>query len=103
MRLPSITGAIRGGLHLAAFGALYAHYLSHVGEWFADLGVVLIATPFIWTMRQFSGGSYDFSGDATARVVAAAAFGTLCAYALGVALEAVVRLAIRTIRSKKPA
>ena len=57
-----------------AFVALYLEYLSRAGTWFADLPLVLAALPFTLVMRALNGGSYDFSGDMTGRVVAAAAF-----------------------------
>jgi hypothetical protein len=42
-------------------------------------------------MRWLAGGSYDFSGDATARVLAAAAFCCALAYCAGALVEAVIR------------
>jgi hypothetical protein len=42
-------------------------------------------------MRWLAGGSYDFSGDATAKVVAAAAFCCALAYLAGALAEAVFR------------
>jgi hypothetical protein len=91
----SATGAALAALYAAAFVAAYADYLSKMGQWLADIWLVLIALPFTATMRWLAGGSYDFSGDATARVVAAAAFCCALAYVAGAILEAVVRALVR--------
>ena len=46
-------------------------------------------------MRWLAGGSFDFSGDATARVIAAAAFCCALAYLAGALVEAVIRAVFR--------
>jgi hypothetical protein len=77
---------------------LYLDYLRRAGTWFADLPLVLAALPFTLTMRALNGGSYDFSGDMTARVIAAALFCSALAYVAGLAVETIVRAAIGAVR-----
>jgi len=93
--LKSAIGAIFAVLYAAAFGAAYLDYLGNTGQWLADIWLVLISLPFTAAMRWLAGGSYDFSGDATARVIAAAAFCCALAYCAGAVLEAVVRAIFR--------
>ncbi len=99
-RLWSWTGLALAALYALAFTALYFGYLRRAGTWFADLPLVLAALPFTLTMRALSGGSYAFSGDMTARVIAAALFCSALAYVAGLVLEAVVRAAIGAVRPR---
>src|SRR5208282_3027292 len=87
----SATGAVLAALYALAFGAAYLDYLGKAGQWFADIWLALVALPFTAAMRWLAGGSYDFSGDASARVIAAAAFCCALAYGAGAVVEAVVR------------
>ena len=73
-RLLSGTGLVLAAITALAFAALYLNYLNRAGTWFADLPLVLAALPFTLTMRALNGGTYDFAGDMTGRVVAAALF-----------------------------
>jgi hypothetical protein len=91
----SAVGTILAALYAAAFVAAYVDYLGKAGQWLADIGLVLVALPFTLTMRWLAGGSYDFSGDATGRVIAAAAFCCAAAYGAGALAEAAVRLVFR--------
>ena len=91
----SATGAAFAVLYAAVFGAAYVDYLGKAGQWFADAWLLAAALPFTMAMRWLAGGSYDFSGDATARVVAAAAFCCVLAYVAGALIEAVVRALLR--------
>ena len=93
--MKSATGAIFAGLYAAAFGAAYVDFLGKAGQWLADIWLVLVALPFTIAMRWLAGGSYDFSGDATAKVVAAAAFCCALAYLGGAFVEAVIRAVFR--------
>lgn len=90
----SATGAVLAALYAAAFGAAYVDYAGKAGQWFADAWLLAAALPFTMTMRWFA-GSYDFSGDATARVVSAALFCCVLAYAAGAVVEAVLRALFR--------
>ncbi len=92
------TGVALACVHLAVFGAAYVLYLQQAGEWLADLPLVLISMPFIAPMRAISGGSFDYAGDMTARVVAAAAWGTALAYVVGWVLETLASGAWRLAR-----
>ena len=98
MRIRSWTGTALAGLYGLAFAALYVDYLRRVGTWFADLPLVLAALPFTLVMRFLNGGTYDFAGDMTLRVAAAAAFCCALAYAAGLALETAVRGVVRIVR-----
>ena len=98
LRLRSWTGTALAGLYGLAFAALYVDYLRRAGTWFADLPLVLAALPFTLVMRFLNGGTYDFAGDMTLRVAAAAAFCCALAYAAGLALETAVRGIVRIVR-----
>ena len=91
----SAIGAIFAALYAAAFGAAYLDYLGKAGQWLADIWLVLVALPFTIAMRWLAGGSFDFSGDATAKVIAAAAFCCALAYCAGAIVEAVLRAVFR--------
>ncbi len=95
----SVTGAAFAALYAAAFIAAYLDYMGKAGQWFADVWLVLIALPFTATMRPLAGGSFDFSGDETARVVAGAAFCCAVAYVAGALIEALVRPLLRLATS----
>jgi hypothetical protein len=90
-RLWSWTGLILALVYALVLAALYLDYLRQAGTWFADLPLVLAALPFTLTMRALNGGGYDFAGDMTARVVAAAAFCSALAYLGGLVLENALR------------
>jgi hypothetical protein len=90
-RLRSWTGVVFAALYALAFLALYVDYLMRAGTWFADLPLSLAALPFTLLMRALNGGSYDFGGDMTGRVVAAGVFGAALAYLAGLTVESVVR------------
>jgi hypothetical protein len=96
----SVTGAAFAALYAAAFIAAYVDYMGKAGQWFADVWLVLIALPFTATMRTLAGGSFDFSGDATARVIAGAAFCCASAYLAGALIEALVRPLVRVATSR---
>jgi len=98
--LRSITGAIFAALYAAAFIAAYVDYLNKSGQWLADILLVLVALPFVLTMRFLSGGSFNFGGSDTAMVIAAALFCCALAWLCGAALEAVVRYLIRAARGQ---
>jgi hypothetical protein len=89
--MKSAIGAVFAALYAAAFAAAYVDFLRKAGQWFADIWLALIALPFTIAMRCLAGGSYDFAGDATAKVIAAAAFCCALAYLAGALVEAVIR------------
>ena len=96
----SATGAAFAVLYAAAFGAAYVDYAGKAGQWFADAWLLAAALPFTMTMRWLAGGSYDFSGDATGRVVAAAVFCCVLAYVAGAIIEAVLRALFRLVTGR---
>ena len=69
--LRSWTGLVFAVVYALVFAALYLDYLRRAGTWFADLPLVLAALPFTLVMRALNGGSYDFAGDMTLRVIGA--------------------------------
>ena len=46
-------------------------------------------------MRALNGGSFDFGGSMTGRVIAAGLFGSALAYLAGLIAEAIVRFLVR--------
>ncbi len=82
-RLWSWTGAVFAAVHALAFTALYVDYARRSGTWFADLPLSLAALPFTLVMRRLNGGSFDFGGSMTGRVIAAGLFGSALAYIAG--------------------
>jgi hypothetical protein len=91
----SWTGAVFASLHALAFVALYVDYARRSGTWFADLSLSLAALPFTLVMRRLNGGSFDFGGSMTGRVIAAGLFGSALAYIAGLVVETIVRLIVR--------
>jgi hypothetical protein len=89
---------IFAALYGVAFIAAYIDYLGKSGQWLADIFLVLIALPFTLTMRIFAGGSFDFGGADTGKVVAAALFCCALAWLCGAGLEAIVRGITRALR-----
>ena len=104
-RLWSWTGAVFAAVHGLAFVALYVDYVRRAGTWFADLPLTLAALPFTLVMRRLNGGSFDFGGDMTGRVIAAGLFGSALAYLTGLIVGSLlgflVRLALDT-RAPQP-
>ena len=97
--LRSWTGLVFAVIYAVVFAALYIDYLRRAGAWFADLPLVLAALPFTLVMRALNGGTYDFAGDMTLRVMAAALFCCALAYLAGVVVEAVIRALVRMARA----
>ena len=93
----SWTGAVFASIYALAFVALYVDYARRSGTWFADLPLSLAALPFTLVMRRLNGGSFDFGGSMTGRVIAAGVFGSALAYLAGLIIEAIVRLVVRLI------
>jgi len=94
-RLKSWTGAAFAAVYALAFAALYVDYVRRSGTWFADLPLSLISLPFTLVMRRLNGGSFEFGGDMTGRVIAGGLFGVALAYLAGLVLETVIRAIAR--------
>ena len=94
-RLKSWTGAAFAAVYALAFAALYVDYVRRSGTWFADLPLSLISLPFTLVMRRLNGGSFDFGGDMTGRVIAGGLFDVALAYFAGLILETVIRAIAR--------
>jgi hypothetical protein len=99
-RLRCWTGAVFAALYGALFLALYVEYLARAGSWFADLPLTLAALPFTLLMRALNGGTFDFGGELTLRVLAAGIFGCLLAYGVGWLLEAAAGAIGRAVRGR---
>jgi hypothetical protein len=100
-RLWSWTGAVFAAVHALAFTALYVDYVRRSETWFADLPLSLAALPFTLVMRRLSGGSFDFGGAMTGRVVAAGLFGSALAYLAGLIVETIIRLLVRLLLNSR--
>ena len=95
IRLRSWTGAAFAVVYALTFVGLYLDYARRSGTWFADLPLSLAALPFTLVMRWLSGGSFDFGGSMTGRVIAAGLFGSALAYLAGLIVGTIVRLLVR--------
>jgi hypothetical protein len=98
----SWTGAAFAAVYALAFVALYVDYARRSGTWFADLPLTLAALPFTLVMRDLNGGSFDFGGAMTGRVVAAGLFGSALAYLAGVIVETIVSFLVRLALGTRP-
>jgi hypothetical protein len=96
-RMWSWTGAAFAAVHALTFIALYVDYARRSDAWFADLPLSLAALPFTLVMRRLSGGSFDFGGSMTGRVIAAGLFGSALAYLAGLIVETIVRFVVRLV------
>ena len=96
-RLWSWTGAVLASVYALAFVALYVDYARRSDAWFADLPLSLAALPFTLVMRTLNGGSFDFGGSMTGRVIAAGLFGSALAYVAGWIAETVIRAIARLV------
>ena len=94
-RLKSWTGAAFAAVYAVAFVALYVDYARRSGTWFADLPLSMIALPFTLVMRRLNGGSFEFGGDMTGRVIAAGLFGSTLAYLAGLIIATILGLVLR--------
>ena len=101
-RLWSWTGAVFAAVYALTFIALYVEYARRSGTWFADLPLTLAALPFTLVMRELNGGSFDFGGDMTGRVIAAAIFCSALAYCAGLIVETIVRFVVRLALETRP-
>src|SRR5271156_1767525 len=98
----SWTGAAFAAVHGLAFAALYVDYVRRSGAWFADPPLSLAALPFTLVMRALNGGSFDFGGAMTGRVIAAGLFGSALAYLAGLIVGTIVGLLARFVSAKRP-
>jgi hypothetical protein len=102
-RLWSWTGAAFAAVHALAFIALYVDYARRSGDWFADLPLSLVALPFTLVMRTLNGGSFDFGGSMTGRVIAAGLFGSALAYLAGLIIATILAFIVRlALHSRAP-
>jgi hypothetical protein len=101
--LKSIVGALFAALYAIAFIVAYVDYRNHIGQWLADLGLILVAMPFVLTMRFLAGGSFDMAGEDSAKLLGAALFCCALAWIVGSALEWVARALFRLARGRASA
>ena len=102
--LKSVLGGLFAALYAIAFVAAYVYYRNHIGEWFppADFDLIMVALPFVLTMRFLGGGSFDMGGEDTAKVFAAALFCCALAWVAGSLLEWIARASYRRLRGPAP-
>jgi hypothetical protein len=100
--LKSIIGGAFAALYAIAFVVAYVDYRDHLGQWMPppDLGLILVAMPFVLSMRFLAGGSFDMSGDDNLKLLAAVAFCCVLAWAVGAALEWIARAIFRLARDR---
>jgi len=96
------TAAGLAALHVVAFALLYLRYRIHAGQWFADLPLVIFSWPFVASMTLLTGGDFDYAGDMTARVAAAALVDTALVYLGGWVLEISARALVGALRARRP-
>ena len=101
--LKSITGALFAALYAIAFIAAYVDYRANIGQWLADLALILVAMPFVLTMRFLSGGAFNMTGEDTLTLLAAALFCCALAWVVGSALEWLARALFRLARGRPAA
>jgi hypothetical protein len=101
IRRVTITGALFAVLYAAVFVFAYVDYRHHAGEWFADLGVVLLVLPFALAMRFLFGGPFDLTGADTLTLLAGALFCCALAWAAGFILERLALAAVRLARRRR--
>jgi hypothetical protein len=93
----SILGLALAALYALAFVVAYWLYAQAHGEWLADIWLSLAAIPYIVTTDWIFGSS-DFSADAMAQLLGAAAFCCGLAYIVGALIEALLRFVYRRIK-----
>ena len=102
-RLKSWTGTVFAAVYALTFIGLYVDYVRRAGTWFADLPLTLAALPFTLVMRALNGGSFDFGGDMTGRVIAAGLFGSALAYLAGLIIATILAFIVRlALHSRAP-
>jgi hypothetical protein len=102
-RFRSWTGAALAAVYALAFVALYIDYARRSKEWFADLPLSMISLPFTLAMRTLNGGSFDFGGSMTGRVIAAGLFGSALAYLAGLILGTILTFIVQlALHSRAP-
>jgi hypothetical protein len=101
--LKSITGALFAALYAIAFIVAYVDYRGNVGQWLADIWLILVAMPFVLTMRFLSGGAFNMTGEDTLTLLAAALFCCALAFAVGALLEWAARALFRLARGRRSA
>jgi len=75
-------------LYLVAFVLEYLDYLRHRGTWLADLGLDLLAIPYVLVGRVLTmSATFELHGFQPWGLVPAALFCALLAYVLGAALQ----------------
>jgi hypothetical protein len=104
-RLRSLVGAAFAALYAIAFIIAYVYYRNHIGEWFppADFSLILVASPFVLTMRALAGGSFDMGGEDNLKLAGAMVFCCALAWIAGSLLEWAARMVFRALRpASKP-
>ena len=84
----SPVGFTFAALYLVAFVLEYLDYLRHRGTWLADLGLDLLAIPYVLVGRALTmSATFELHGFQPWGLVPAALFCALLAYLLGIGVE----------------
>ena len=81
-------GVVFAVIYVATFGAAYRDYLDRRGTWFADLGLNVLAIPYVLVGRLITlDGTFELHGFQPWGLAAALIFCTALAYMAGVGVE----------------
>jgi len=97
----SILGWILAVAYAAVFVAAYLDYLKHQHEWMADLGVNVLAIPYILVARVVtSDATFSVHGSEPWSLIPAFLFCSGLVYVCGWLLEALIRRGWISLRKK---
>ena len=85
-------GAVLAVVYIALFAAEYADYRHHQGTWLADLGLNVLAIPYVLVGRVFTlDPAFELNGTEPWGLVPAMAFCAALVYLIGLGVERVGR------------
>jgi hypothetical protein len=99
MRFPrSRVGMVFASLYLLAFIFEYFDYLANKGTWFADMGLDILALPYIFVGRGLTlDPTFELHGAEVLGLIPGGAFCTVLAYFVGYGLERLARRIYRMV------
>ena len=88
----SKTGVVFALVYVAVFAAAYRGYLRNRGTWFADLGLNVLAIPYVLVGRLITlDGTFELRGSQPWSLVVASVLCTALAYLAGAGVESLWR------------